>query len=236
MVQQVADLVRVFLAILALSWSVLAYVVMVQQVPDLVRVFFDYFSTVLKCVRLCGGAAASGWLGSSFFGYLSWSVLACVVMVQQVPNLVRVFWLFWHCSEVCKVVWWCCSKWLTWFEFFLAILALSWSVLACVVMVQQVADLVRVFWLFWHCSEVCKVVWWCYSKWLIWFEFFFDYVALSWSVLACVVMVQQVANLVRVFWLFWHCSEVCKVVWWCCNKWLIWFEFFLTMWHCPEVC
>jgi hypothetical protein len=48
-------------------------------------------------------------------------------------------------------------------------------VLACVVMVQQVADLVRVFWLFWHCSEVCKVVWWCCSKWLTWFEFFFDY-------------------------------------------------------------
>ena len=58
-----------------------------------------YFGTVLKCVSLCGDGAASGWLGSSFFGYLSWSVLACVVMVQQVADLVRVFLailaLFW---------------------------------------------------------------------------------------------------------------------------------------------
>jgi hypothetical protein len=60
MVQQVPDLVRVFLTILALSWSVLACVVMVQQVADLVRVFFGYFSTVLKCVRLYSSAAVSG--------------------------------------------------------------------------------------------------------------------------------------------------------------------------------
>jgi hypothetical protein len=34
--------------------------VVLQQVADLVRVFFGYFGTTLKCVGLCGGAAASG--------------------------------------------------------------------------------------------------------------------------------------------------------------------------------
>jgi hypothetical protein len=101
--QQVADLVRVFFGYL--SWNVLACVVIVQQVPDLVRVFFGYFSTVLKCVRLCSGAATSGWLGSSFFLAilaLLWSMLACVVMVQQAPDLVRVF--FGYFGTVLKCV------------------------------------------------------------------------------------------------------------------------------------
>jgi hypothetical protein len=44
---------------------------MVQQVADLVRVFFGYFGTILKCVSLCGDGAASARLGSSFFGYFS---------------------------------------------------------------------------------------------------------------------------------------------------------------------
>jgi hypothetical protein len=39
-------------------------VVLVQQVADLVRVFFGYFGTILKCVNLCGNGAG---LGASFF-------------------------------------------------------------------------------------------------------------------------------------------------------------------------
>jgi hypothetical protein len=103
--------------------------------------FFDCFDTVLKYVRLCSDGAASSWLGSSFFGYFGTN-LKCVRLCGNGAGLVASF--FDSFGTVLKCVRLCgdgaASSWLG--SSFLAILALTWSVLACVVMVQ---DLGRVF-------------------------------------------------------------------------------------------